>query len=92
MKYLLAFMFMLINTCQAMSYGNVFPTRVPVKTFSSHCVVKTITKLTEIVSDVDVDNTRRILELREDINEANAKPLTYRNVCGSTFIHIKKYV
>ena len=46
MKYVLAFMFMLIITCQSMSYGKVFPTRVPVKTSSSHYVVKTITKLT----------------------------------------------
>ena len=85
MKYVLAFMFMLIVTCQAMSYGKVFPTRVPVKTSSSHCVVKTITKLTEFADlIVDVDNGRRILELREGINQAKAKHLTFRTMCGPT--------
>lgn len=61
MKYVLAFMFMLIITCQAMAYGKVFPTRVPVKTSSSRCVVKTISELTEFADlIVDVDNRRRL--------------------------------
>lgn len=89
MKYVLAFMFMLIITCQAMSYGKVFPTRVPVKTFSSHYVVKTISELAEF-SDliVDVDNRRRILELREGINQAKAKHFTFRTMCGPTYASV----
>lgn len=89
MKYILAFMFMLIITCQAMSYGKVFPTRVPVNTFSSHCVVKTISELTEFADlIVDVDNGRRILELREGINEAKAKHFTFRTICGPTYASV----
>ena len=89
MKYTLAFMFMLIITCQGMSYGKVFPTRVPVKTFSSHCVVKTITKLTEFADlIVDVDNRRRNLELREGIIQAKAKHLTFRTMCGPTYASV----
>lgn len=85
MKYVLAFMFMLIVTSRAMSLGKVYPTRVPVKTVSSHCVVKTISELTEFADlIVDVDNRRRILELREGINQAKAKHLTFRTMCGPT--------
>ena len=89
MNCILAFMFMLIVTCQAMSLGKVFPTRVPVNTFSSRCVVKTITKLTEFADlIVDVDNRRRILELREGINQAKAKHLTFRTMCGPTYVSV----
>lgn len=86
MKYVLAFMLMFIVTCHAMSYGKVFPTRLPVKTSSSHCIVKDISELTEFADlIVDVDNRRRILELREGINEAKAKHLTFRTMCGTTY-------
>lgn len=89
MKYVLAFMFMLIITSCAMSLGKVFPTRIPVKTFSSHCVVKTITKLTEFADlIVDVDNRRRILELHEGINQAKVKHLTFRTMCGPTYASV----
>ena len=85
MNCILVIMFMLIVTCQAMSYGKVFPTRVPVKTSSSRCVVKDITKLTEFADlIVDVDNRRRLLELREGINQAKAKHFTFRTICGPT--------
>ena len=89
MKYILETMFMLIITPYAMSYGKVFPTHVPVKTSSSRCVVKTITKLTEFADlIVDVDNRRRILELREGINQAKAKHLTFRTMCGPTYASV----
>ena len=89
MNCILAFMLMLIVTCQAMSLGKVFPTRVPVKTSSSHCVVKTITKLTEFADlIVDVDNRHRLLELREGINQAKAKHLTFRTICGPTYASV----
>ena len=89
MKYILVTMFMLIVTCQAMSLGKVFPTRVPVKTSSSHCVVKTISELTEFANlIIDVDNRRRILELREGINQAKAKHLTFRTMCGPTYASV----
>lgn len=80
---------MLIITCQAMAYGKVFPTRVPVKTSSSRCVVKTISELTEFADlIVDVDNRRRLLELCEGINQAKAKHLTFRTMCGPTYVSV----
>ena len=89
MKYILITMFMLIITCQAMSYGKVFPTRIPVKTYSSRCVVKTISELAEFADlIVDVDNRRRILELREGINQAKAKHFTFRTMCGPTYVSV----
>ena len=89
MKYILITMFMLIITCQAMSYGKVFPTRIPVKTSSSRCVVKDISELTEFADlIVDVDNRRRILELREGINQAKAKHFTFRTMCGPTYASV----
>ena len=86
MKYILAFLFMLIITSHAMSLGKVYPTRLPVKTSSSHCVVKTISELPEFANLIsDVDNSRRFLELREGINKAKAKHFTFRTICGTTY-------
>lgn len=89
MKYILVTMFKLIVTCQAMSYGKVFPTRVPVKTSSSRYVVKDISELAEFADlIVDVDNRRRILELREGINQAKAKHITFQTMCGPTYVSV----
>ena len=86
MKYILAFLFMLIITPRAMSVGKVYPTRLPVKTSSSCCVVKTISELAEFANLIsDVDNSRRYLELREGINEAKAKHFTFQTMCGTTY-------
>ena len=85
MKYILAFLFMLIITPHAMSLGKVYPTCLPDKTSSSHCVVKTISELPEFAHLIsDVDNSR-YLELREGINEAKAKHFTFRTMCGTTY-------
>ena len=89
MKYILAFLFMLIITSHAMSLGKVYPTRLPVKTFSSHYIVKTISELPEFANLIsDVDNSRRFLELREGINEAKAKHFTFRTMCGTTYASV----
>uniref|UniRef100_A0A6C0DVS2 Uncharacterized protein n=1 Tax=viral metagenome TaxID=1070528 RepID=A0A6C0DVS2_9ZZZZ len=89
MKYILAFLFMLIITSHAMSLGKVYPTRLPDKTSSSYCVVKTISKLPEFANLIsDVDNSRRFLELREGINEAKAKHFTFRTMCGTTYVSV----
>jgi len=86
MKYILAFLFMLIITPRAMSLGKVYPTRIQGKTSSSHCVVKTISELAEFANLIsDVDNSRRYLELREGINEAKAKHFTFQTMCGTTY-------
>ena len=69
-----------------MSLGKVYPTCIPLKTSSSRCVVKTITKLPEFANLIsDVDNSRRFLELREGINEAKAKHFTFKTICGTTY-------
>jgi hypothetical protein len=89
MKVIIVFLFMLIITPRAMSLGKVYPTRLPVKTSSSRCVVKTISKLPEFANLIsDVDNSRRFLELREGINEAKAKHFTFRTMCGTTYVSV----
>lgn len=91
MKFVLAFLFMLIITPQAMSYGKVFPTRLPHKTSidPSRCVVKDISELAEFANHIsNVDNTRRILELREGIIHAKAKHFTFRTMCGPTYVSV----
>jgi len=86
MKYILAFLFMLIITSHAMSLGKVYPTCIPLKTSSNRCVVKTITKLPEFANLIsDVDSSRQFLELRHSINEAKAKHFTFRTMCGTTY-------
>jgi len=91
MKYILAFLFMLIITSRVMSLGKVYPTRISIKTHIEpcHCVVKTITKLPEFANLIsDVDSSRRYLELREGINEAKAKHFTFRTMCGTTYVSV----
>lgn len=89
MKYILTFLFMLIIVSHAMSLGKVYPTRLPLKTFPSRCVVKTISELPEFANLIsDVDNSRRFLELREGINEAKAKHFTFRTMCGTTYASV----
>ena len=91
MKFVLAFLLMLIIMPQAMSYGKVFPTRLQHKTCieSSHCVIKDISELPEFTKLIsDVENTRRILELREGINHAKAKHFTFQTMCGPTYASV----
>ena len=89
MKYVIAFMFMLIITSRAMSLGKVYPTRLPCKTFPGRCVVKTISELPEFAHLIsDVDTSRRYLELREGINEAKAKHFTFKTMCGTTYVSV----
>jgi len=74
---------------QAMSYGKVFPTRLPSKTFSGHCVVKNVSQLAEFANLVsNVDDTRRFLELREGIMQAKTKHFTFRCICGPTYASV----
>ena len=89
MKYVIAFLFMLIITPRAMSLGKVYPTRLQGITYPSHCVVKTISELPEFAHLIsDVDNSRRMLELRESINEAKAKHFTFKTMCGTTYVSV----
>ena len=89
MKLVLVCLFLLIITPHAMSLGKVFPTRIPVKTFSSCCVVNTISELPEFANLIsDVDTTRQMLELRAGINKAKAKHFTFRCMCGTTYASV----
>jgi hypothetical protein len=91
MKYVIAFLFMLIITPRAMSLGKVYPTCIPVKTRiePERCVVKTISELPEFAHLIsDVDTSRRFLELREGINEAKAKHFTFKTMCGTTYVSV----
>jgi hypothetical protein len=89
MKYIIAFLFLLIITPHAMSLGKVYPTRIPVKTFSSRYVINDISELAEFANLItDVDTTRRMLELRDGINEAKAKHFTFRTMCGTTYASV----
>jgi hypothetical protein len=90
MKRIIVFMFMLIITPRAMSLGKVYPTRLNYKhktsINSSRYVINDISKLVEFANLIsDVDNTRRVLELREGINEAKAKNFTFRTMCGTRY-------
>lgn len=89
MKFVLVFLFLQILMSQAMSYGKVFPTRLPTKTSSGHCVVKNVSQLAEFADLVsDVDDTRRFLELREGIMQAKTKHFTFRCMCGPTYASV----
>ena len=89
MKFVLVFLFLQILMSQAMSYGKVFPTRLPTKTSNGHCVVKNVSQLAEFADLVsDVDDTRRFLELREGIMQAKTKHFTFRCMCGPTYASV----
>jgi len=93
MRVIIAFLFMLIITPHAMSLGKVYPTRFNYKhktsINSSRYVINDISKLVEFANLIsDVDNTRRMLELREGINEAKAKNFTFRTMCGTTYASV----
>jgi hypothetical protein len=84
---------MLIITPRAMSYGRVFPTRIQhqhkTSIESSRCVINDISELAEFANLIsDVNNTRRVLELREGINEAKAKHFTFWTMCGTTYASV----
>ena len=88
MKYFFAFMLMLINMSQAMSYGKVVPTNIQRKTAQcvSGLIVKTISQLAEFTDLVSqVDDTRRFLELREGIIQAKTKHFTFKCMCGPSY-------
>jgi len=91
MKFVLAFLFMQILMSSAMSYGKVFPTRLQVKSYqaTSYLVVKDVSQLAEFADLVlNVDDTRRYLELREGIVKAKTKHFTFRCMCGPSYVSV----
>ena len=91
MKFMVALLFMQINMYNAMSYGKVFPTNIQGKTtqYTSGLIVKDVSKLAEYSDLVShVDDTRRILELREGIVRAKAKHFTFKCICGPSYANV----
>jgi hypothetical protein len=75
----------------AMLYGKVFPTRLNVKPpqVTSYLVVKNVSQLAEFADLVlNVDDTRRYLELRDGIVKAKKKHFTFRCMCGPSYVSV----
>ena len=94
LKFILAIFFVLITTPAAVSYGRVFPTHFPMNTppGTQRLVVKNVSELPEFNKLIlKVDDTRRMLELREGIEEAKSSytpRFTFRRICGSTYADV----
>jgi hypothetical protein len=94
LKFILAIFFVLITTPAAVSYGRVFPTHFPMNTppGTQRLVVKNVSELPEFNKLIlKVDDTRRMLELREGIEEAKSSytpRFTFRCICGSTYADV----
>jgi hypothetical protein len=75
----------------AMLYGKVFPTRLNVKSLhvTDRLVVKDVSQLAEFADLVlNVDDTRRYLELRDGIVKAKKKHFTFRCMCGPSYVSV----
>ena len=82
----------LLSGSSALPYGKVFPTRLPTTNTYSRLVVKNISELPEFKDIVlDVDDTRRMLELREGVDNAKARysqRFTFKCMCGTTYASV----
>ena len=82
----------LLSGSSALPYGKVFPTRLPTTNTYSRLVIKNVSELPEFEDIVlEVDNTRRMLELREGVETAKAKYspcFTFRRVCGTPYASV----
>ena len=91
-KFVICVLLLWVYTPTALHCGKVFPTRLAPTTTNSRLVVKNVSELSEFKNLVlEVDDTRRILELREGIAEAkiNHIPrLTFRCICGTTYASV----
>ena len=82
---------MQIIMCQAMLCGKVIPIRSQTMTTygTNRFIVKDVSQVAEFADLIlDVDNSRRLLELREGINEAKAKHFTFKCICGPTYASV----
>ena len=89
----LTIFFLLITKATATSYGRVFPTHFPMKIppGKHRLVVKNISELSEFEDLVfEVDDTRRMLELREEkeAKEGYKPRFTFKCICGSTYADV----
>ena len=94
MKYVISIVVLLLHVSHAMAYGKIFPTRFPMNSIpgTSRLAVKKISELPEFKNLVlEVDDTRRMLELRKGIEEAKVRytpRFTFRCICGSTYASV----
>jgi hypothetical protein len=93
-KLVLTIVFLLVPAIVGMAYGKVFPTSFPMKTppETRQFIVKNISELSEFADLIsDVDDTRRILELRVGMAKArvNYSPrFTFRCICGTKYASV----
>ena len=86
----------LLSGSSALPYGKVFPTRLPTRlpmtNTYSRLVIGNISELPEFKDIVlKVDDTRRMLELREGVDNAKKKYtpcFTFRRVCGTPYASV----
>ena len=84
----------LLSGSSALPYGKVFPTRLPTTNTNtySRLVVKNVSELSEFKDIVfEVEDTRRMLELREGVETAKAKysqRFTFKCICGTTYASV----
>jgi len=94
MKSMLTIFFLIVTASHAMAYGKIFPTHFPMNTppGTSRLVVKNVSEIKEFSKLVsEVDDTRRFLELREDITKAkaiSAPCFTFRRICGTKYADV----
>ena len=82
----------LLSESSALPYGKVFPTRLPKTNTYSRLVIKNVSELPEFEDIVfEVDDTCRMLELREGVETAKEKysqRFTFKCICGTTYASV----
>ena len=82
----------LLSSASALPYGKVFPTRLPTTNTYSRLVIGNVSELPEFKDLVlEVDDTRRMLELREGVEQAKSMYtpcFTFRRVCGTPYASV----
>lgn len=82
----------LLSGSSALPYGKVFPTRLPTTNAYSRLVIGNISELPEFKDIVfEVDDTRRMLELREGVEtvkEKYSRRFTFKCICGTTYASV----
>lgn len=82
----------ILSGSSALPYGKVFPTHLPTTNTYSSLVIGNISELPDFEDIVlEVDNIRRMLELREGVEIAKAKYspcFTFRRICGTPYASV----
>lgn len=84
----------LLSSASALPYGKVFPTRLPTTNTYYRLVIGNVSELPEFKDLVlEVDDARRMLELREGVEQAKSKSMytpcfTFRRICGTPYASV----